>query len=385
MAGLLNIVPRYLPRYGMAPDWTRATRPLTLIFTAICFLVTIAFKADVDAQAGAYATGVLALMTSATIAVTLSARRNRETAATWWFGIVTLIFIYTTFVNIRARPEGLGIAVLFIVSIVVLSFVSRVSRSTELRVERVELDELAQSFIEECSGRGVRVIANKPHERDAREYAIKEDQQRENSHIPASLPIVFLEVEVSDASEFSSVLHVRGVDVDGYKVLRTQSSTVPNAIAAFLLHLRETTGRRPHAYFSWSEGNPIVFMMRYLLLGEGDTAPVTREVLRKAERRPRKATNGSRCWITISHREHKNTKWLRRCENYESLISTNPFCAFVFFVANCYLLKTFQFQWLMFGFSIFHIGVRIFHFAHEHQCSKETNHENNGGNPEPNR
>jgi hypothetical protein len=283
LAGLLNIVPRYLPRYGMAPEWARATRPLVLIFIGICFIVTILFKADVDHQAGAYATGVLALMTSATVAVTLSAWNKRQTGAVMAFGLITAIFIFTTFTNIKQRPEGLKIAVFFIGVIIVMSFISRISRTTELRVERVELDEAAQQFIQEIGQRGVRIIANKRQDGDAREYAMKEDRQREDSHIPASYPIIFLEVDVSDASEFSSVLVVRGVDVDGYRVLRTESSTVPNAIAAFLLHVRDITGKRSHAYFDWSEGNPIAFMMRYLLLGEGDTAPVTREVLRRAE------------------------------------------------------------------------------------------------------
>ena len=140
MAGLLNIVPRYLPRYGMAPDWARATRPLVLVFTFISVVVTIAFDADVDAQAGAYATGVLALMTSAAVAVTLTEWRRGHRGAAAFFGVVAAVFVYTITVTILDRPEGLVIALVFIAMIVVISLVSRISRSTELRVQKVTFD-----------------------------------------------------------------------------------------------------------------------------------------------------------------------------------------------------------------------------------------------------
>ncbi|HSH82703.1 MAG TPA: hypothetical protein VLA19_29575, partial [Herpetosiphonaceae bacterium] len=283
LAGLLNIVPRYLPRYGMAPEWTRATRPLVLIFIAICFAVTILFRADVDAQGGAYATGVLTLMGSASVAVTLSVARRGQKLATLAFGVVTLIFIYTTAVNIVERPDGLKIAGLFILAIVATSLTSRVLRSTELRVEGFEIDEQARRFIDEASRGSIRIVANKRQAGDAREYLLKEKQVRDDTHIPASDPVVFLEVDVCDASEFADVLEVKGVEVDGHRVLRAQSSSVPNAIAAFLLYVRDRTGKIPHCYFSWSEGNPILYVFRFILLGEGDTAPVTREVLREAE------------------------------------------------------------------------------------------------------
>ena len=285
MAGLLNIVPRYLPRYGMAPDWGRAVRPLVLVYTAISFVVTIAFGAGVDAQAGAYATGVLAMMVSAAFAVTLAAWRGGSRRGGLGFGLVFLVFAYAFVANAAQRPDGLLIAFFFGVGIVAISLVSRVSRSTELRQERIEVDETAQGFIDEA-GEHLHLVAHRRRQGTEEEYARKERQQREDNHIPPDEPILFLEVQVEDASEFEDVLEVRGVEVGPHKVLRAESSVVPNAIAALLLHLRDTTDKTPHCYFGWTEGNPIVYLFRFLLFGEGDTAPVTHEVLREAEPNP---------------------------------------------------------------------------------------------------
>jgi hypothetical protein len=286
MAGLLNIVPRFLPRYGMAPEWVAAKRPLVLVFTAIAFAVTVVFRADVDAQGGAYATGVLVLMSSAAVAVTLAVWHGSARRAAIAFGVIALVFGYTTVANVLERPEGVKIASLFIAAIVVTSLVSRIVRSTELRVQSVELDATAARFVQEASRGTIRLIAHEPDERSAAEYRRKEEEQRASNSIPAGEPVLFLEVIVSDSSEFAPVLTVRGEEVAGYRVLRAESASVPNAIAAFLLYLRDRTDQIPHAYFGWTEGRPLTELLRYLLFGEGDIAPVTHEVLRKAEPDP---------------------------------------------------------------------------------------------------
>jgi hypothetical protein len=282
MAGLLNIVPRYLPRYGMAPEWGRAVRPLVLVYIAVAVVITIIFQANVDAQAGAYATGVLAMMTSAAFAVALTAWREGSKRGGLAFGVVAVVFVYALLANEIQRPDGIIISSFFIVAMVFTSLVSRVYRSLELRQERIELDETARRFIEE-SGEVIHIVAHRRRRGDEREYTAKEKEQREDNHIPAGEPILFLEVSVEDASEFEDVLEVSGVEVGDHKVLRAKSSVVPNAIAALLLYLRDTTGKTPHCYFGWTEGNPILYLFRFLLFGEGDTAPVTHEVLREAE------------------------------------------------------------------------------------------------------
>jgi hypothetical protein len=287
MAGLLNIVPRYLPRYGMSPEWGRAVRPLVLVYTLISVVVVIIFAADVNEQAGAYATGVLAMMTSAAFAVTLTVARHGHKLRAVLFGLTTAVFVYALVANVYRRPDGITIALFFIGAIVVISLVSRVQRSTELRQERIDVDETAESFIREAAERGeIHLVAHRRRNGTKEEYERKEREQREDNHIPSEVPILFLEVQVDDASEFMDVLEVRGVEVGGHKVLRSVSSVVPNAIAAFLLHLRDKTGQTPHCYFGWTEGNPIIYLIRYILFGEGDTAPVTHEVLREAEPNP---------------------------------------------------------------------------------------------------
>ncbi len=285
MAGLLNLVPRYLPKYGMAPNWARAVRPLVLVFTAIAFAITIIFQANVDAQGGAYATGVLVLITSASVAVSLSAFHKKQRKRSIGFAIISLVFFYTTIQNIRERPEGIRIAALFIVGIIVISIVSRVQRSLQLRATSVELDAAALDFVTEDAARGrILIIANEPDDGSADEYKNKNSDERRFSNIPQRSKIIFLEVHPADSSDFEEDLLVRGVTKHGYRVLEVDSGNIPNTIAAVLLKIRDETGVVPMIYFQWNEGNPISNMFKFLVTGVGDVAPVTREVLRESEK-----------------------------------------------------------------------------------------------------
>ena len=287
MAGLINIVPRYLPAYGMAPEWGRAVRPVVLVYTAISIVITIIFRADVNAQAGAYATGILAMMFSAAIAVTISAARSHQPPATFGFGLLTLVLLYALVENVREQPDGLTISAMFIAGIVAISLASRLTRALELRVTEVKLDATAQQFIQDCARRTMRFVANEPDERDAAEYAEKRQQILKDHDLTDQQDFIFVEITVADPSEFATQLDVHGLVMHGkHRVLTIESATVPNALAALMLHIRDATGRRPHIYFEWTEGNPMINLLRFLFFGVGEVAPVTREVLRRAEPDP---------------------------------------------------------------------------------------------------
>lgn len=279
MAGLLSLIPRYLPRFGMAPEWARASRPLVLVFIGVAFLITWAFHANVDAQGGAYATGVLVLITSAGCAVTLAVWHTRDR---WLYLLVALIFVYTTLMNISERPEGLKISCMFIGTILIVSFISRATRSTELRIMGVELDPVAQEIIRSAGKKSLRLVSRRPKPTDLSDLDRIEAIVRRVHGLPEDARIVFVEVERTDASEFAEQLKVRGEKANHHCILRARSPIVANSIAALLIHIEQITGCVPHIYFKWKEGNPVANIFGFLFLGEGDTAPLAHEVLRKA-------------------------------------------------------------------------------------------------------
>jgi hypothetical protein len=283
MAGLLNLIPRYLPGFGMAPEWARASRPLVLVFVAVAFTVTRLFHANVDAQGGAYATGVLVLITSASCAVTIAARTLLSRAV---LGLVSLIFIYTTLVNIYERPEGLKISCMFIFTMILTSLISRAFRSTELRITGVKLDAEAQTFVAENTHKTIRLIACKPRNNSDKDREQAKAELREMYSLSPETPIYFVLVERGDTSDFTEYLKVQGTREGTDRIFRATSAAVPNSIAALLIYLKQATGCIPHAYFHWTDVNPVMNVMRYIFLGEGDTAPLTHEVLRRAIKDP---------------------------------------------------------------------------------------------------
>ena len=247
----------YLPRYGMAPEWARATRPLVVIFTGIGIIVTLIFSADVEAQAGAYATGVLVLITSGAVAVAIAAWRQNNR----WplFASITLVFVYTSVTNMIERPEGIKIASVFILSIVITSLVSRTLRSTELRVLGIQPDPLAEKFIDDASRGGeINIIANRPGAGDRKEYEDKLREARDTHHLTPDDPGPLPRSRARRRLGVQRSAPGAGARAcDGFCVLRCKSPAIPNTIAALLLHIRDRTQKIPHVYFGWTEGNPV--------------------------------------------------------------------------------------------------------------------------------
>lgn len=296
MAGLLNLVPLYLPRYGMAPAWARSLPPLVLMFTAINLIVTWIFRAKVDAQSDAYATGVLMLMSSACFAAVVGTWKDRTgpwyRRLSWYYLATCIVFVYTTVTTVLAKPVGMKISGWFIGVLLVSSIITRILRSTEWRFERFHFaDDASRAHWDEIRKLGFHILV--PHRPGQRSLAHKDASIRLEHRLGADLPLVFIQVSLGDASDFflEPVMTVHKVE-DYYLVQISHVSSTAHALAAVGLELTKNNDILPPEYhFDWSEESSIKAILGFLLFGEGNVPSLVRDILKKVEpnpeRRPR--------------------------------------------------------------------------------------------------
>jgi hypothetical protein len=279
MAGLLNLIPRYLPRYGMAPDWVAYQRPLVLVLLAIDILVTLAFRASVNAQGGAYATGVLVLMLSAAVAVTVSLWRE----ASWkkpkcyllcfYFFVIAIVFLYTTVANIIERPDGAIIASIFIFLLLTASALSRIMRSTEMRVSEASfVDNSSAELWDSMQGKKVNLI---PHRISTPEYRTAlAEKVREYYNVKG--PMAFLHVNLMDnTSDFLAPLRLKVTrEGEQYVIEAFGAVAVANSVA-YLSELLDpisiVMGLTRRAMMQQS--------FQYIVFGEGETGLLVYSIL----------------------------------------------------------------------------------------------------------
>lgn len=283
MAGLLAIIPRYLPRFGMAPRWMELRRPLVFLLTFICITILVLFKADVNAQTGAYATGVLVLILSATVAVTLSFWREYKQKhkkslrnKAFYFLITSVIFTYTLIDNIYERPDGLIIGSIFFLLIILASAISRSRRAYELRVT-------AHRFVDDESERMFNSLKNKkvdlvPVSFDDKRWFLKK-QDKIIKHYKHHGILTFLTIRLrDDRSEFVAPLEIKisktKENGNNYLIEVSGAVAIPNTIA----YLSEQMD--PIAiYLGLARKNAMEQALAYVLFGEGEIGILTYKVL----------------------------------------------------------------------------------------------------------
>lgn len=273
MAGLLQLIPRYLPRFGMAPIWVAYARPLVLVLLAIDLLVTAVFKADVESQGGAYATGVLFLMLSAAVAAALALWHEGRWILGLYCWLVSAVFMYTLAANVVERPDGIIIASIFITIMIVFSAASRYQRATELRVAGLRIvDEESNRLWTSIAGKKVNLVPVRSMEPEDRERKAAEIQR----YYTVQGPLAFVHVELLDnRSEFLANLQVRVIEDSGHYLIEiSRAIAIANTIAYISEELDPI-----RIFLQLSRQNMVTQSLRYLLWGEGETGLMVYTIL----------------------------------------------------------------------------------------------------------
>lgn len=289
MAALINLVPKYLPKYGMAPEWTKNMPILVVLFTMVNLFVTWVFDARVDKQSDAYATGVLVLMLSACVASVIQVYKTRLDKPFVrrfqpYFVLVTLVFAYTLSAILIEKPVGLKIAAFFITAILLLSFGSRLWRTTELRFEGFDfVDDHTRDFLYPTFlASGFQVLV--PHRPGRRELDSKEVSIRREHRIADDTQIAFIEVTTGDPSDFK-VKPIIGMKLEEGRTIISiaRCPSIPHVIAGLALEMSKDGRNPPEVHFGWSDEAPLTANLKFVFFGEGNIPWLVRELIKRNE------------------------------------------------------------------------------------------------------
>jgi hypothetical protein len=289
MTALATLLPRFLLRFGMELTWANRWGVLFVCFALINLVVTLYFRASVEAQRGAYATGVLALILCGGVVTYIDLRRaahgRPRRGLTWFYGAVTTVFLVTLAAVVVRFPSGLLISACFIGTILASSVISRALRTHELRTVGFEFADHHSKFLWDSL-----VLADFPvlvphrpgrHERMAKEGCIRCDHQ-----LDPEAEIVFLEVEVDDPSNFYQKLLIDVFQEGKNFVIRVRRCvSVAHAIAAVALEMSRHS-KPPGLHFGWSELDLLAASWSYLAFGEGNVPWKVRELIRETQPDP---------------------------------------------------------------------------------------------------
>jgi hypothetical protein len=273
MAGLLHLIPRYLPRFGMAPRWAELSRPLVLTLFAVDVVITLVFGADVEAQSGAYATGVLVLILSASFAAALALWRERRWGTALYTGFFSLVFAYTLTENCVGRPDGLIIGTIFTLLLMLACAISRSIRSVEFRIPQGYFADVESWRIgPELRGKKVHLVPV--------ESSSAEDRRKKKAeivrHYNVRGPFLFLHVNLLDnRSEFSAPLEVSlQREANDYVGEVSGAVAVANTIA-FVSEAIDPIS----IFIGLTRRDLMAQAVRYLLFGEGETGLMVYAIL----------------------------------------------------------------------------------------------------------
>jgi hypothetical protein len=270
--------------------WAQRIGVLLHLFNAIVLIVVIAFHASVSHQQGAYATAVLVLLAGATLAAIVDMRTRWRRyffrpLATAPLVLVCLIFLFTAIGVCYDNPAGLVIALLFVVVLFFMAALSRWMRSTELRY-------YGFTFADEESGvrweqiRRLEFQVLVPHRPDELTLAEKEADIRARHRLGPDVPIIFIEAELGDPSDFQQQPLMQIVKEDGREVIHvSQCASIAHVLAAIALEFREV-GRPPEMHFAWSAESPLASNLNFLLWGQGNVPWLVHALIRRTEPDP---------------------------------------------------------------------------------------------------